>query len=155
VASAKAAPGSDAMRPSKRSGAASFVVRRAEEAHGMVARDAAAFHAGGPGGDAQRVDQQRRGGVERGVGDVERAEAKARCRRRSWAGHLQQLAEARQRDRRCQDLQCLEQHRLVRGDHGPAEARFDIRDTFHGAHVGAGQDERPARRGDRRAARGR
>jgi hypothetical protein len=49
----------------------------ADGTHRVVPRDAPAFHGRGPGGDAQRVDQQRRGGVERGVGNVEWAEAKA------------------------------------------------------------------------------
>jgi hypothetical protein len=69
-------------------------------------------------------------------------ERRRRCGRRSWSGHLQQLAETRNGFGRCQgQLQGLEQHRLVRGDHGLAEARFDIRDAFDGPHVGAGQDD--------------
>jgi hypothetical protein len=58
----------------------------------VVPRDAAAFHRRGPGGDAQRVDQQRRGGVERGVGNIEWAEREGGdVVERSCAGHLQQV----------------------------------------------------------------
>jgi hypothetical protein len=58
------------------------------------------------------------------------------------AGHLQQAGRNPATGSGDADsLQRLEQHRLVRGDHRLAEARFDIRDTFDGPHVGAGQDE--------------
>jgi hypothetical protein len=117
-------------------------VRRSEEARGMVAGDAAAVERGGPGSDAERIDQQRRGGIEGGVGDLGGTESEVRD---VVEGHVRGLSSSWPKP--CngigdiQDLQCLEQHRLIRRDHRFAKARFDIGDRFDGAHVGAGQDE--------------
>jgi hypothetical protein len=72
VASAKAAPGSDATAPVEKDRRGVRVVSARGLERTAWSRAMRPLSIGAPpGGDAQRVDQQRRGGVERGVGNVE------------------------------------------------------------------------------------